>query len=159
MNTMPGLTDRDRDALITLIRRVVDAALELPANPDPKKIGGYLTVLDEGNPSLIIPFGEMPEEKVQKYFQLSQEKAFRLFRQPEHLSSFQSQNPEANQWPGAVRANNDIILSFSGMPWKIDEAICLVIGVNMRWLPLKQALLIADISDNKLFEPLFRLVD
>ena len=90
-----------------------------------------------GNIIFTIPFGEIPEEKRQKYFELSQEKATRLFSQvnmhlPDgHTSSFQSRNEENEQYGGAIYVNchsTVFILSFSGMPELIDEAMMLVLA-------------------------------
>ena len=103
---------------------------------------GYLTLMDgiTGNIVFTIPFGEIPEEKRQKYFELSQEKAMRLFSQVNmhlpngHTTSFQSRNEENEQYGGAIYVNchsTIFILSFSGMPELIDEAMMLVLAEKL----------------------------
>ena len=57
-----------------------------------------------------------------------QEKAKRLVQHPDHKSSWESRNPEAGQWGGAisVSAFGSLIFSMSGFPELGDEAIMLV---------------------------------
>jgi hypothetical protein len=97
---------------------------------------GYLTLLDKikGKIILTLPFGEIPEEKKEKYFSFSQEKAWRLFSQIKngHFDSFQSRNEEENQYGGAVYFGSylkNMVFSFSSeRPELIDEAIILVLA-------------------------------
>ncbi len=104
---------------------------------------GYLTVMDGTSGEIIftVPFGEIPEDKQEKYFELSQEKAHRLFSQvcmnlPDgHTSSFQSRNVEEDKYGGSIYLNAQttvLILSFSGMPELIDEAMMLVLAEKIR---------------------------
>ncbi len=177
MNIMPGLVTRTREMLIHYVERAVELSAKLPGNPRPESRGGYLTVIDleAKQPALIIPISEMPEEKMEKYFRLSQEKAFRLLAHPEHMSSFQSQHPELDEWPGAIRAEeeesikaeraeqteqdgvfraDDVILSFSGLYGLCDEAVCLAVAVKMRWLSGDRAASIAALSRNPFYQSL-----
>ena len=100
---------------------------------------GYLTLMEAVNGEIVftLPFGEIPEEKREKYYELSQEKATRLFSQvimhlPNgHTTSYESRNEEENKYGGAVYLHGystSIILSFSGMPELIDEAMMLVLA-------------------------------
>ncbi|MFA5644582.1 MAG: hypothetical protein WC928_03610 [Patescibacteria group bacterium] len=97
---------------------------------------GYLTLLDglSGKIIFTVPFGEIPDEKREKYFEFSQEKAKRLFEnfsKKGHTTSFQSRDEEKQQYGGAIYINyhsGAIILSFSGMPELIDEAIMIVLA-------------------------------
>lgn len=101
---------------------------------------GYLTLMNGINGEIIftIPFGEIPEDKRERYFKNSQEKANRLFSQINassflngHTSSYQSRNPDEQKYGGAIHLNGhstSIILSFSGMPELIDEAMMLVLA-------------------------------
>lgn len=75
-----------------------------------KKIG---TILDPG--------------KEEKYRRLATEKAGRLLKHPEHLTSFSSKNDALEQYQGAIRAG-DFILSFSGLPSQWDEACMIVLA-------------------------------
>jgi len=100
---------------------------------------GYLTLMDgiTGEIIFTVPFGEIPEEKREKYFDISQEKANRLFSNVNmhlpngHTSSWESRNIDENKYGGAIYFNcfsTVFILSFSGMPELIDEAMMLVLG-------------------------------
>jgi len=73
------------------------------------------------------PIGEVPAEKAEKYLAFCQEKALRLAAHPDHLASWQSRNPDADQWGGAVRVG-DLIFSISGLPEMGDEALMLIMG-------------------------------
>jgi hypothetical protein len=103
---------------------------------------GYLTLMDgiKGEIAFTVPFGEIPAEKSEKYFKLSQEKATRLFSQVNmhlpngHTTSFESRNTENEEYGGAIYINcrsTIFILSFSGMPELIDEAMMLVLTAKL----------------------------
>lgn len=83
--------------------------------------GGYLSILDNQDKEVFVcgKVGEVPEDKNLKYRTVSLEKPTRLFVHPEHLTSFQSRNPEEGKWGGAIRTKN-LLLSFSGFHEKTD---------------------------------------
>jgi hypothetical protein len=97
---------------------------------------GYLTLMDglSGEVIFTVPFGEIPEEKREKYFELSQEKAKRVFEnfsKKGHTTSFESRDEDKQQYGGAIYVNyhsGAIILSFSGMPELIDEAMMITLA-------------------------------
>jgi len=85
---------------------------------DPKwsgKEGGCFCLADEetGFPYATMLVGNVPKEKLSKYFSLCQEKAARLASHPEDIGSWESRNPEKEQWGGAIRFGK-LIYSFSG---------------------------------------------
>lgn len=98
---------------------------------------GYFTLMNGTNGviNFTIPFGEIPNEKEEKYFYLSQEKATRLFSYlNNHTTSFQSRNTEVDKYGGSIFVNyhtNLSIFSFSGMPELIDEAMMLVLAKKL----------------------------
>ncbi|MCR4280094.1 MAG: hypothetical protein NUV82_01555 [Candidatus Komeilibacteria bacterium] len=97
--------------------------------------GGYLVIRSkkDGRVLFVVQIGEIPPEKVQKYFDYALEKGARLYiHLPEgHISSFQSANEAKNQFGGAVLIG-DYILSFSGIPLAAaDEATLLQAAVKM----------------------------
>lgn len=81
-----------------------------------------------------VPIGKPLAEKVVRYWGFSLEKGVRLARHPGHQTSQESRNDEAEQYSGAVRANEHIF-SFSGLPEEWDEAL-------MLWLALRYQLII-----------------
>ena len=93
------------------------------------RTGGYfcLANAETGLPLLVLPLGQVPLEKAEKYLRLCQEKAKRLAEHLEHLSSWESRNPDKEQWGGAVRVGN-LIFSFSGLPEMGDEAVMLAVA-------------------------------
>jgi len=95
--------------------------------------GGYFCLADgvTGFPLLIFPIGIMPEEKVVKYLAFCQEKAKRLAKHSDHMSSWESRNPDENQWGGAIKIE-DLIYSFSGLPELGDEAAMLGCATAIR---------------------------
>ena len=129
---------------------------------------GYLTLMNgiTGEIIFTVPFGEIPEDKDEIYFRFSQEKASRLFSQVNlhlpnvHTSSFQSRNEEEEKYGGAIYFDLHsavIILSFSGMPELIDEAMMLVLGNKVKAL-LNEPLLrkIEACDRNPYFEQLLK---
>jgi len=103
---------------------------------------GYLTLLSvpAGQILFTIPFGEIPNEKFEKYFELSQEKAMRLYYEINmhlpngHTTSFQSRDESIDKYGGAIYSNCHIyqhIFSFSGIPELIDEAMMIVLAKQL----------------------------
>jgi hypothetical protein len=92
------------------------------------RTGGYFCLADlRGMPLLIAPIGTMSREKAEKYLQLCQEKARRLSASRGHISSWESRVPDEEKYGGAITIA-DVILSFSGLPEKGDEAVMMVAG-------------------------------
>lgn len=94
------------------------------------RTGAYFCLADgkDGVP-IFLPaeIGTVPLEKREKYLSFSKEKPRRLASHPDHLTSSQSRNPDANQWGGAVRCG-EVILSISGLPEMGDEAFMFIIA-------------------------------
>ncbi len=97
---------------------------------------GYFTVMNglSGEILFTVPFGEIPVDKAEKFFEFSQEKALRLWSQRsmnlpvQHTTSHESRNEMENKFGGAVYSAGTgsfpkLIFSFSGMPELIDEAM------------------------------------
>lgn len=121
--------------------------------------GGYLCITDPktGIPYLTLGLGQAMPEKWEKYLEFSMEKARRLAAHPEHVCSAQSRNDQTNQWPGAIRTRK-IIISFSGLPWEIDETYCLLLAHVLELISMDEAREIANISGNNKFEEAVRLL-
>lgn len=150
---MQGLTRKQLET--TLLS--VDIGLEVLLNKldDQTRRGGYFCVASYENgmitPVVIALIGELPEEKLQRCFELCQEKARRLATHSEHRSSWQSRDPDQKQYGGAIRVNSDLILSFSGLPEIADEALMLRVAVRRVYLSRDDADAIAAISSNDIF--------
>jgi len=136
---------------------------DLPAEvfPDlqksPKK-GGFLTIIDRitGYKYLTVIIGEVPSNKMEKYAELSGEKAERLFRtfnELKHQSSWESRDPDNGKWGGAITAA-DLIISFSGLTEAGDEAVCLDIAYKLNWSNYNEITKIAENNNNPLFDPM-----
>lgn len=143
-------------AILWIVEHLVQEATKLRGNPKPKRCGGYLTVLLRGEPQiqLCASIGVF-EDDPHQYLVYSQEKAERLrVFWHEHLSSWQSRDPDNGRWGGAICAD-EMIFSFSGLPEKVDEA---VVTAAAYWLgeitEYSHALQIADISRNPFTEEL-----
>lgn len=140
-------------AILWIVEKLVEEATKLHGT---EKRGGYLTVLIRGEPQISLcsavgVFSDDPE----KYLVYSQEKAERLRGfWHQHLSSWESRDPDHGRWGGAIRAG-DLIISFSGLPELVDEA---VVTAAAYWLgeitEYAQVLRIADISQNPFTEQL-----
>ncbi len=125
--------------------------------------GGYIVAADAqtGLPLGSLFVGDVPDDKAARYIELAQEKPLRLaanMTKLGHVLSWQSRDPEANLWGGAVYIRiGNIILSFSGFPELWDEAIGLVtasIGLNV---PATSLVSLAEISSNREFFWLMKL--
>ena len=118
--------------------------------------GGYFCLADAETvlPLLIMAVGQVPVEKAGKYLSFCQEKAKRLAEHPDHLSSWESRNPEKEQWGGAVRVG-EFIFSFSGLPEMGDEAVMLAVA-DSHYVDTKDVTAtlnkIAERSNNGLWE-------
>jgi len=99
-----------------------------------KRLGGFFCIANgkTGLPYLVKVVGNPPEDKREAYFFFAREKARRLAEHPEHMSSWESRNPELDQWGGAVR-RGDFIFSFSGLPELADEALILCLLQPNNW--------------------------
>lgn len=143
-------------SILWIVEKLVEESTKLQGNPKPERRGGYLTVLLRGEPgfSLCARVGIFIDDHEQ-YLVFSQEKAERLHGHwHQHLSSWQSRDPDKGCWGGAICAD-EMIFSFSGLPEKVDEA---VVTAAAYWLgeitEYSHALQIADISRNPFTEEL-----
>lgn len=130
---------KDKDELLTAyIVGVAETMLEWIINTFSREIvswptdrkGVYLCLADSsGFPLVISAIGEVPEDKRQRYFDLCQEKALRLANNANHLSSYQTRNPEKDLWGGAIRCQEEgLIISCSGLPELADESLVMAIA-------------------------------
>ena len=83
----------------------------------------------QGFPLLAFPVGEIPAEKFFKYAEFALEKARRLGQHSEHMTSWQSRDPDNGQWGGAIRVPGcQVIFSISGLPEDLDAAASLALA-------------------------------
>lgn len=141
--------------LINSMEIAVKAFSELVTCPAPEKIGGVLTVLDSvtGMPLLIVPIGKLDEEKVEKYFNLSLEKAKRVFSTG-LMSSWATRDPEASKWGGAIRCQR-FIFSFSGLPEVGDESVCIAVAFWYNFINLGEIDKITAISGQSFYDAVY----
>ncbi|MCB9336296.1 MAG: hypothetical protein H6586_09110 [Flavobacteriales bacterium] len=135
---------------------------QVDGNNDLKQ-SGYFTLAEiDGVVNRIFKIGQPPAEKVKRFLTLSQEKVERLslhIVSDKHVSSYQSRNPDKGQWGGAIVASdyeNQLILSFSGLPEKLDEALCLVVAGKMKLSFDKQIL---ELSQNPFYEQVKKIAE
>lgn len=122
-----------------------------------RKGGSLYVVTEEGVPILQALIGEPEEGKAREYVHLSYEKAYRLLKYPEHVSSFQSRNDTKRQYPGAVRGSG-LIASFSGLPWKVDEGFVVALLRFRGAIDERRIKDIVQTSDNELAGRVYRHV-
>ncbi len=125
-------TAEDYSRLVAIVNQCILDAVRLFGD-DPKWTGkrmGRFCVSDGRTgqklfPSIVV--GEIGPEDTDKRMFVVQEKAGRLARHPEHMSSRQSRNPDAlpwGEWGGAIRIPGvDVTMSLTGFPELGDEAI------------------------------------
>lgn len=119
---------------------------------------GYFTLRDavSGRVMLLCQTGICPDDKAEIFFQNSLEKGQRLFSNFAHLhfhkSSWQSRDG-VTKFAGAIFIPN-LILSFSGLPELADEAIMLMLAINLGLGEENYCNGIAKISGNNIFHDL-----
>lgn len=118
------------------------------------RAGGYFSVADAKNglPLLTILIGEVPLNKAPKYREFAEEKNGRLASHPDHQSSYESRNPDRNEWGGAIRVM-DKLLSFSGLPELGDEALMLETARRASMVPFPVLDRIAQRNNNPYWTP------
>ena len=137
---------------------LLDLVLSVLPKEEQERTGGYFTIyrgITSDNTSYEM-FGRLvgivPKEKEDRYRAFSAEKALRLSLHDDHVSSFQSCDETNNKWPGAVRRDKECdIFSFSGLPWKADEALMLAFCVNTGEMTCYEAYEIAKSSENDVY--------
>ena len=138
----------DADGILTNL-------IQLFYKNDPDRRGGYLTVLDRyGGTYTVIGIGQIPKLQSERCFRLSLEKCNRLASHPNHLSSWQSRNPNEGKWGGAI-STGQYILSFSGLSEPGDEALVLMLSSFLCWYSLDDIKDTARISSNTFFLKLY----
>ncbi len=76
----------------------------------------------------LVSFGDIPHDKRKGRASRAQEKLLRLLNgDRNHVSSWQTRNPELSQYGGAIRVG-DWILSFAGLPEALDEVFMLLVA-------------------------------
>lgn len=148
----------DYQLVIRMVALVLNDAQTIFANQTDwqNRDGGYFCLADASNGGalLIALFGNPNPEKIPKYFQYCQEKARRLALHPEHLTSWESRNPEQNEWGGAIRANANYILSFSGQPELGDEGMMMTTAEMLGMTNLPRLQLMAARSNQVYWQEL-----
>ncbi len=138
---------------------------ELPEYTDERQ-GGYAVLMNASTGDIIacIRVGLPTPGKEDKYMAFAIEKAKRLFNSRKQdgtiVSSWQTRNPDADQYGGAIYGVG-WIASFSGLsPDTADDAVSAAALAQLEEnpLPREQALAIGAISDNPFMEPLIKIV-
>ncbi|MFA6447350.1 MAG: hypothetical protein WCW31_03805 [Patescibacteria group bacterium] len=117
-------------------------------NPQAERKGGYFCLVQqltaEAVPTLVVRVGEVNELHEHDHFERCQLVTKRLNNEAPRFQ-VSSCLPGMD---GAVRADNDTVVGFSGYdaPW--NELIMLALCVNMHWLKLSRALQLAWDDDH-----------
>lgn len=107
---------------------IVACALTHIQVSQPDKKGGYICLATPTRVFATFMVGEVSDDqKANDYHQFCMEKARRLGQNPDHVSSWESRNENANQYGGAVKVG-DFIFSFSGFSEHWDEAVSIVLA-------------------------------
>ncbi len=148
--------------IVDIASQIVEASVKVPGNEAPERQGGYLVIRERysGIILLLERIGKCPPLDTEKYLNFAQEKGARLngLVKAGHgdMSSWQSRNPEAGKWGGAIVAGN-LIVSFSGLKEIVDEAAVLVLALRLSWLTHNEVLAITEISGNRFVKELYNL--
>lgn len=84
----------------------------------------------EGSEIQVFEIGTVPPDKVADKHKLAKEKLTRLHKHDGHLSSFESQDPEADRYGGGIRVNDQLLLAASGFkPAFLDQEFCIFLAL------------------------------
>ncbi len=146
---MPGILAW-HTKLLTAVESLVAEAANLDGNPSPEKKGGYLSTIHipTGVTTIQSMVGEILLEKRNKYRDFSEEKPRRMLTWTDHISSFESRDPERGMWGGGVLAGKEWAIGFSGLPELIDEAVVTAAAYYMELIGMADVVAIAKRSDN-----------
>ena len=121
---------------------------------------GYLAVLDNATGTVrdVLGVGECPAQVADDWLvKMAVTRGKRLYRYPDHISSFQSRNEREGELGGAIRAPSAILsfacISSSEMEM---EALATYIAYREDLITRAQALEIADISKNQFIAKIIR---
>ena len=172
---MIGLKESNAHDMTAVARYVLAQAtkiFQLRENWEGRRGGNFIFAeAKTGVPLLSVLLGNVPMEKLPKYFQFSLEKAARLSRNLEkgHVTSAESTDVAQQQFGGSILTDPDetgrmYIMSFSGLPeadirFGGDTAVMLVTAVLCRRLTMEHARVYAERIGNQLFETLFIACD
>ncbi len=140
--------------LLLHVESILEDCLGVIGPQDPPRTGGHFRVYDLNTGDQIVwcSVGEVNGERGAKYARFSREKAVRLqntHKELGHSSSWQSRDKGQEMWGGAVALKKaGLIFSFSGLPEKADEALCLVVGRTLGLIDKEDARAIAETSTN-----------
>ncbi|MEJ0021269.1 MAG: hypothetical protein WDN47_01665 [Candidatus Doudnabacteria bacterium] len=124
------------------------------------RTGAYFCLADAetGLALIILAVGTVPPDKAEKYLTNCVEKAGRLAEHPEHLSSWESRDPDKQQWGGAIRGFDPFIYSLSGLPELGDEAVMIALVHKLRMRVGYKIDEIAEKSHNPYSLPLYEFL-
>lgn len=110
--------------------------------------------------------GVCPPQKSLLFTFYSVRKLLQLLEHPDHISSQQSADevpgrlpPKDRNYGGGIRFSHggkNYLFSISGLPWKCDEAFCVVTAIAEGWIPIAEANSYAAASKNEVIGELLR---
>ena len=109
--------------------------------------------------------GRCSPSKAPLYRFFSLRKLLALLYHLDHLTSQESADPDAASkpipdrcWGGGIRINyqgHNLLLSVSGLPWKCDEAVCVITAWVLGWIEPDQVSEYARRSGNEIIGQLY----
>lgn len=116
-----------------VMSEIVERFQPMSSDGTKARTGGYLVVADSqtGLPLLVMPVGKITDpDDAAMFLELALEKARRPVQHPEHLTSWESRDETRKHFGGSIRLHSEpLILSFSGLPEKLDTAFVLYLSV------------------------------
>ncbi len=138
---MENIVLSDLPNALVYAERIISVAVDLlRRNGQSDKEGGYFAVFEIGRANLVLlaSIGYNLQSKIEGRQQVSQEKCTRILANG-HPTSYESREPVAGRWGGAVRGEG-YIFSFSGLPELWDEAAMFVLAIKLGQLHKSEVL-------------------
>jgi len=119
-------------------------------------LGGHMHLCENPSGKMLRhqKIGQPTEEELKSTFAFSEEKNVRAMRHPNHVSSYQSRDPNKGRWGGQIKTST-LGISISGYPEPVDQAFGLSLAVYFSLLSYDEACWIAMISGRKEHSNLF----
>ena len=111
--------------------------------------GGVLHICDaDGREMLHRVIGDPDPVMAEARSDIARQNAHRLLSHPDHFLASQSMNAARDEWDGAIRMENGVIISFSTIAIGANEAFCASIGYHLGMSSIEYLMDVLSITRN-----------
>lgn len=158
---------KDIEEITDRATRLLDILINLPEYDRKDRAGGVLVLVPDKTcaSSIAIALGKVPENDPEEYYEVALRKCLILREKKDSHSSYVLRDKSKGIYGGGISFKwlfpayhfaTKAYIAFSGLPEYGDEALVLVLAIDMHWISEDQARKISEASDNPYFEPLLK---